>query len=82
VQKHTGSVACTNAVFTVPFFGTKTCEYSSIAPPQPGTQTYSDTGLTSGVTYRYRIRAQDGAFNLGAYSDISTRELIFTEFCD
>jgi Fibronectin type III domain len=30
--------------------------------------TYSDTGLASGTTYSYRVRAQDSTSNLGPYS--------------
>ena len=34
----------------------------------PGTNSYSDAGLTVKVTYRYRVRAVDGAGNVGPYS--------------
>ncbi len=33
-----------------------------------GSTTYSDTGLASGTSYSYRVRAQDTASNLGPYS--------------
>jgi len=33
--------------------------------------TYSDTGLSSGTTYRYRVRAIDSAGNLSGYSNIA-----------
>ena len=33
---------------------------------------YSNTGLTSGTTYRYEVRATDGAGNLSGYSNIAT----------
>jgi chitodextrinase len=33
---------------------------------------YSDTGRSSGTTYRYRVRAADAAGNLGPYSPIAT----------
>ena len=84
VQQHTDGVECSNFVFTVPFFGPpKSCEVSSIPPPGPAqTQTFTDIGLTSGVTYRYRVRAQDGAFNQSAYSAIASVSLVYTEFCD
>ena len=42
---------------------------------QVGTSTsasYSDTGLTPGTSYSYRVRASDAATNLGPYSDIAT----------
>jgi chitodextrinase len=34
--------------------------------------TYSNTGLTTGSTYSYRVRATDAAGNLGPYSAIAT----------
>jgi hypothetical protein len=34
--------------------------------------TYSDSGLTSGTTYCYRVRAQDSSNNLGPYSAVVT----------
>jgi hypothetical protein len=39
------------------------------------TTTFNDTGLTASTTYRYRIRAQDGAGTTGPYSDIVTAVL-------
>jgi chitodextrinase len=33
--------------------------------------TYSDTGLSSGTTYKYRVRATDSAGNLSGYSNIA-----------
>ena len=36
----------------------------------PTGTTFSNTGLTAGTTYRYRVRAIDAAGNLGAYSAI------------
>ena len=39
---------------------------------QPIGATYSDTGLSAGTTYRYRVRARDPAGNLSAYSAIVT----------
>jgi len=37
-----------------------------------GSTTYSDTGLASGTSYSYRVRAQDTANNLGPYSTTAT----------
>jgi chitodextrinase len=34
--------------------------------------TYTDTGLTAGTSYRYRVRASDNAGNLSDYSDITS----------
>lgn len=34
----------------------------------PTAASYSNTGLTAGITYRYRVRARDAAANLSAYS--------------
>ncbi|HKR38028.1 MAG TPA: fibronectin type III domain-containing protein, partial [Steroidobacteraceae bacterium] len=36
------------------------------------TTSFSNTGLTVGTTYRYRVRATDAANNLSAYSSIAT----------
>lgn len=33
---------------------------------------YIDTGLTMGTSYSYRVRASDGAGNLGPYSNVAT----------
>jgi len=38
----------------------------------PITTSYLDTGLTPGVSYSYRVRAQDAAGNLSPYSPITT----------
>ena len=37
-----------------------------------GSTQYSDTTVTGGTTYRYRVRAADGAGNLGPYSNIAS----------
>jgi Chitobiase/beta-hexosaminidase C-terminal domain/Fibronectin type III domain len=36
------------------------------------TLSYADTGLTAGTSYSYRVRARDGAGNMGPYSSVST----------
>jgi hypothetical protein len=40
-----------------------------IATTAPDTRTYTDTGLTNGTTYTYRVAARDSAGNLSAPSD-------------
>ena len=37
----------------------------------PTGTTYTDTGLASGATYAYRVRAADAAGNLGPYSNVA-----------
>jgi RHS repeat-associated protein len=39
---------------------------------------YSDTGLTPGATYRYRVRATDAAGNLSGYTSIQTSTTLAT----
>lgn len=51
--------------------GTSCTDFSQIAAV-PSLTGYSDTGLTGGVIYRYRIRAGDASGNLSAYSPIAT----------
>ena len=46
--------------------------FAQIAAPTGTGVAYSDTGLTAGTTYSYRVRATDGAGNLGGYSPVST----------
>jgi chitodextrinase len=47
--------------------GSATCtSYTEIA--SPSSASYSDTGLTAGTIYRYRVRATDAAGNLSGYS--------------
>ena len=48
--------------------GASCTSFAQIATPV-GT-TYSNTGLTAGTTYRYRVRATDAAGNLSSYSAI------------
>ncbi|MGZ5347505.1 MAG: LamG-like jellyroll fold domain-containing protein, partial [Solirubrobacterales bacterium] len=50
--------------------GASCTNFVQIATP-PGT-TFSNTGLTAGTTYRYRVRAIDAAGNLGGYSPVAT----------
>ena len=38
----------------------------------PTSTSFSDTGLTAGTSYSYRVRATDAAGNLSAYSNIAT----------
>jgi serine protease len=54
----------------------------------PTTASYTDTGLTLGVSYSYRVRARDAVGNLSAYSPItmnttappsSSRTTLFTD---
>lgn len=44
-------------------------EINSVTAP---TTTFNNTGLAAGTTYRYRVRARDGANNNGGYSLIAT----------
>ena len=37
-----------------------------------GATTFSDTGLTASTSYRYRVRANDAAGNLSAYSNVGS----------
>ncbi len=46
--------------------GASCTNFAQIATPT--TASYSNTGLTAGTTYRYRVRAADAAANLSAYS--------------
>jgi len=38
----------------------------------PASTTFNDTGLTTGTSYSYRVRATDAANNLSSYSNIAT----------
>jgi uncharacterized repeat protein (TIGR01451 family) len=50
-----------------------TCtSFAQIATPS-GTS-HSDTGLTAGTAYRYRVRARDAAGNLSGYSNIASAQ--------
>jgi fibronectin type 3 domain-containing protein len=56
--------------------GTGCSNFTQIATPA-GT-TYTDTGLTSGTTYSYRVRATDAATLLGPYSNIASATIADT----
>ena len=47
-------------------------DFAQIAAPAGTGVNYSDTGLTAGTTYSYRVRATDLAGNLGPYSPVAT----------
>jgi fibronectin type 3 domain-containing protein len=54
-----------------------TCvDFARIANPTG--LTYSDTGLLPNTTYRYQVRAQDAAVNLGPYSNIGSATTLAT----
>ncbi len=49
---------------------------SVVSPWQPG-QTWTDSGLTAGQTYSYRVRSQDAVGNVGSWSNpFSTTPII------
>ncbi len=50
--------------------GASCADFSQIATPT--TNSFNDTTLSSGVTYRYRVRARDAVPNWGSYSSIVT----------
>jgi uncharacterized repeat protein (TIGR01451 family) len=50
--------------------GASCSNFGEIATPTGAT--YSDTGLTAGTTFRYRVRAADAAGNLSGYSNVAT----------
>ncbi len=51
------------------------CQGATCSPSteiaSPTTASYSDSGLTTGASYRYRVRAIDAAGNLSGYSNIA-----------
>ena len=52
--------------------GTSCSNFAQIASPAATDTAYSDSGLTESTSYSYRLRAADGAGNLGPYSLIAT----------
>jgi fibronectin type 3 domain-containing protein len=52
--------------------GTGCSTFGQIAAPAGTGTTFSDTGVTSGTSYSYRVRATDAAANLSAYSNVSS----------
>ncbi len=50
--------------------GANCTNFAQIATP--GGTSYSNTGLTAGTTYRYRVRAVDLAGNLSSYSSVAS----------
>ncbi|HSX42844.1 MAG TPA: Ig-like domain-containing protein [Candidatus Saccharimonadales bacterium] len=46
--------------------------FASLATLSGSATAYSDTGLSAGTSYSYRLRAVDAAGNLGAYSSVVT----------
>ena len=52
--------------------GSGCTSFAEIAAVTAPTTTYNNTGLTASTTYRYRVRARDGATNNGGYSPITT----------
>ena len=51
--------------------GTGCSNFTQIAAPAGTVTTYSDTSVTSGNPYSYRVRAADAAGNLSAYSNVA-----------
>jgi fibronectin type 3 domain-containing protein len=52
--------------------GTGCSNFAQIASFPATTTTYSDTGLTSGTAYSYRVQASDTAGNLSGFSNTAT----------
>jgi len=50
--------------------------FSQVATPAAAA--YSDTGLTAGASYSYRVRATDAAGNLSGYSNVATTPTLTT----
>ncbi len=50
--------------------GSDCTSFSQIATPN--STSYSNTGLSAGTTYRYRVRAIDAAGNLSSYSSVAS----------
>ena len=52
--------------------GSGCTNFTQIAAPAGTGTTFSDTGLSTSTTYRYRVRATDAAGNFGGYSPIAS----------
>jgi uncharacterized repeat protein (TIGR01451 family) len=52
--------------------GSGCASFGEIAAPAGTATTYSDTTVTAGTTYTYRVRASDGFGNLSPYSNTSS----------
>jgi hypothetical protein len=52
--------------------GTGCANFSGTAAPAGTGTTYTDTGLSSGTTYSYRVRATNSSGNLSGYSNTAT----------
>ena len=57
--------------------GTGCTNFAQIATPA-GTTYNDNTGLVPGTTYRYQVRAADGAGNLGPYSNVASATTLAT----
>jgi len=76
-QINLGWAAATDDIGVTGYFverctGTGCAGFSQIASLPASASTYSDTGLSAGTSYSYRVRATDGAGNLGGYSPVAT----------
>ena len=52
--------------------GAACTNFAEIAAPAGTGTSFSNTGLSAGTTYRYRVRAQDAVPNFSGYSNIAT----------
>ena len=58
--------------------GTGCSSFVQIAAPGGTGTTYGDAGLTASTSYSYRVRATDGAGNLGGYSPVASATTLST----
>lgn len=49
--------------------GSSCSNFVELSPPHPTSSAYSDTTVLASTTYRYRVRARDGANNYSGYSN-------------